>query len=170
MLALARLLTASSRPSGPLEHLRRETVVSAPLTETFAFFAEAANLAWLTPPSLGFTVVTPLPVTMRVGLEIDYRISVHGMRMPWRSVIDVWEPGVSFIDRQTIGPYRWWRHEHRFDSVPGGTRIIDHVEYMPRLRWVTAALVRRELEHIFDYREATLRRHFEASADEHRHA
>jgi len=164
----ARLLTASSRPSGPLEHLQRETVVSAPLAATFAFFAEAANLAWLTPPSLGFTVITLMPVTMRVGLEIDYGISVYGMRMPWRSRIDVWEPGACFVDRQTIGPYRWWRHEHRFETVAGGTRVIDHVEYLPRLRWLTAAIVRRDVARIFDYRQLTLLRHFVSPSGERR--
>jgi len=73
-----------------------------------------------------------------------------------RAVRDVWEPGVRFVDRQVRGPYRWWRHEHRFEAVEGGTRVIDHVDYVPRFRWLTGALVRRDVERIFDYRQQAL--------------
>jgi ligand-binding SRPBCC domain-containing protein len=169
-MALHRLLGAPPRRPRHPEHLHRETIVPATLEQTFAFFADAARLEWLTPTWLAFRVLSPLPVSMRTGAEIDYHLTVYGLSIPWRSVIDVWEPDLCFIDRQTIGPYRWWRHEHRFDPVAGGTRIIDHVEYLPRLRWMTAAIVRRDLARIFDYRQLALRRHFESLADEHRRA
>jgi ligand-binding SRPBCC domain-containing protein len=98
---------------------------------------------------------------MRAGLEITYRITLYGIPIPWQSVIDVWEPGARFVDRQIVGPYRWWQHEHRFErDGSGGTRVIDHVEFVPRLRWLSNVLVRRDLERIFDYRQQTLRRLF----------
>lgn len=173
MTALAAprwLLEADARPARGFAHIHRETLVPAPIGDTFAFFAAAANLEWLTPPWLGFRVITPLPLTMRAGLEIDYRIRVYGVAIPWRSRIDVWVPGSCFVDRQTIGPYRWWRHEHRFEAAGPDTRVIDHVEYVPRLRRVTASLVRRDLERIFDYRQLTLRQHFASLAEARRHA
>jgi len=80
--------------------------------------------------------------------------------LPWRSRIDVWEPGVRFVDRQVVGPYRWWRHEHRFEPVAGGTRVSDHVEYLPRLRLFSRRLVERDLGRIFDYRQQALTRIF----------
>ena len=123
--------------------LHAETIVAAPLDETFAFFADAANLERLTPPWLNFQIRTPLPLTMAEGVEIDYLIVLHGLPIPWRSRIDVWEPGVRFVDRQVLGPYRWWHHEHRFESAGRGTRVVDHVEFVPRLRWITGALVQR---------------------------
>jgi ligand-binding SRPBCC domain-containing protein len=64
---------------------------------------------------------------------------------------------VCFVDRQIVGPYRWWRHEHRFEAVAGGTRVIDHVDYAPRAGWLSRALVRRDLGRIFDYRQEALR-------------
>jgi len=66
------------------------------------------------------------------GTEIDYRISLRGLPLPWRSRIDVWEPGARFVDRQVIGPYRWWRHEHRFKPEPdGNVLIVDRIEFAP---------------------------------------
>jgi len=126
----------------------------------FAFFADASNLERLTPPWLKFRILTPMPVVMGPGVEIDYRIGIYGLPIPWRSRIDVWEPGVRFIDRQLVGPYRWWRHEHRFEAVAGGTLVVDHVEYVPRAAWISAGLVRRDLERIFVYRQNALRQIF----------
>ena len=95
---------------------------------------------------------------MREGLEIDYVISLRGLPIPWKTRIDVWEPGVRFVDRQINGPYLWWRHEHRFEAVDRGTRVIDRVEFVPRLRWVTAHIVRRDVERIFEFRQEVLKR------------
>jgi ligand-binding SRPBCC domain-containing protein len=138
--------------------LQRETIVPASLDDTFQFFADAANLQRLTPPWLRFTILTPMPVTMREGLEIEYRIRLYGVPLPWRSRIEVWEPGARFVDRQLVGPYRWWRHEHIFNAVADGTRVLDRVEYVPRLGWLSGPLVRRDLERIFTYRQQAMQR------------
>jgi ligand-binding SRPBCC domain-containing protein len=158
------VLTADATPPDGQVSLYREMTVPASLPETFAFFADASNLGRLTPSWLNFTILTPMPVVMRPGVEIDYLVSLYRLPIPWRSRIDVWEPGVRFVDRQTVGPYRWWRHEHRFEAAAGGTLVIDHVEYVPRGRWFTRAFVRRDLERIFSYRQDALRRIFLAHA------
>lgn len=154
------LSAAAQRPSEPLLHLHRAAVVPASLEETFAFFAEAANLERLTPPWLKFRIRTPLPIVMREGTEIEYRIWVRGLPIPWRSRIDVWQPGACFVDRQTVGPYLWWRHEHRFERVREGTLVVDDVEYVPRMRVFSQRLVQRDLARIFDYRAQALQRLF----------
>jgi ligand-binding SRPBCC domain-containing protein len=143
--------------------LRCETVVPAPLDTTFAFFADAANLERLTPPWVHFRIATLMPVVMREGLEIDYRIVVRGLPLGWRSRIDVWAPNRRFVDRQVLGPYRWWHHEHRFEPAAAGTRVIDEVEFVPRVRWISQHFVRRDVERIFSYRRATLAAIFSAA-------
>jgi ligand-binding SRPBCC domain-containing protein len=153
---LSRVLAATARPREGLERLERETIVPASLDAAFAFFADAANLEWLTPPWLHLRILTARPLTMRSGLEIEYRIRVYGLPVPWRSRIDTWEPGVRFVDRQVVGPYLWWRHEHCFEPADAGTRVIDRVEYCPRVQWLTHRFVRRDVTRIFDYRERAL--------------
>jgi ligand-binding SRPBCC domain-containing protein len=157
------LTWALSTPVRAPDHsmtLHRDTIVPASLEETFAFFADAANLQRLTPEWLNFTVLTPMPVVMRRGLEIEYRIRLYGVPVPWKSSIDLWEPGVRFVDRQIVGPYRWWRHEHRFEAVAGGTKVTDHVDYLPRAAWLLSRFVQRDLERIFTYRQHALREIF----------
>lgn len=138
--------------------MHRDTLVHAPLDETFDFFANASNLERLTPPWLRFSILSAVPVVMRAGVEIEYRIHIYGVPIRWVSAIEVWEPGVRFVDRQVAGPYVWWRHEHRFEPAGDATRVVDEVEYVPRAAWMTGRLVRRDVERIFDYREAALRR------------
>src|SRR5688500_2231366 len=147
---------AGARPTRGLSYLHSEAVVPASLDETFAFFSDARNLEKLTPPWVNFDIRTTGDMVMREGSLIDYRIVLYGIPVPWQTRIDVWEPGVRFVDRQVRGPYRWWNHEHRFETVAGGTRVIDDVEYVPRARWISGALVRRDVARIFAYRQQAL--------------
>jgi ligand-binding SRPBCC domain-containing protein len=151
-------LAADARPGNGVHTLYRETVVAAALDDTFAFFADAANLERLTPPWINFRIRTKRPIAMNEGAVIDYLIGLYGLPIPWRTRIDVWEPGVRFVDRQVAGPYRWWRHEHRFEREGNGTRVIDHVEFVPRAAWLSARLVRRDVERIFAFRQDALPR------------
>ena len=141
-----------------LHHLDREQVVGRELPEVFEFFARAENLELITPPWLKFRILTPVPVAMRVGARIEYRLRVHGLPMTWVSVIDRWEHGEQFVDQQLRGPYRFWRHRHQFHEVDGGTRVRDRVEYALPLGGVGdllgTPLVRRDLDRIFEYRRA----------------
>jgi ligand-binding SRPBCC domain-containing protein len=140
--------------------MHRETLVHAPLVQAFAFFADAANLERLTPSWLRFSIRTAMPAVMRAGLEIEYRIHLYGLPIRWVSGIEVWEPRVRFVDRQLTGPYAWWRHEHRFEAAGEATRVIDDVEYLPRVALMTGRVVKRDVERIFDYRQAALQRIF----------
>ncbi|HRQ73885.1 MAG TPA: SRPBCC family protein [Phycisphaerales bacterium] len=142
-----------------LHTLRTETLSPLPIERVFAFFADPFNLESLTPPWLRFRVLTPPPIAMREGLALDYRLRVRGLAMRWRSVILAWEPPDRFVDAQSVGPYAWWWHEHRFEQLPGGgTRITDTVEYAaPGGRLLHDVLVRPDLERIFAYRSVRMR-------------
>ena len=154
--ALINRLGTGERPPGQITTLHHEAVVPASLDDTFAFFSNAANLERLTPPWINFRIRTAMPIEMKEGALIDYAIVLYGVPVPWRTRIDVWEPGVRFVDRQVSGPYRWWHHEHRFEPAGSGTRVIDHVEYVPRAAMISSRLVARDVARIFEFRKAAL--------------
>ena len=142
--------------------IERRQVIRAPLERVFAFFAEARNLEAITPPWLRFEVLTPEPVEMRAGTLIDYRLRLHGAPLRWLTLIEAWEPGRMFVDRQIAGPYRLWHHTHRFSDHPDGTVVHDRVRYelpLGRLGMIAQrAFVRRDLDRVFAYRrEAVVR-------------
>ena len=51
----------------------------APRSEVFPFFADPVNLEALTPPWLGFEVLTPRPLPSGEGALFDYRFHVRGL-------------------------------------------------------------------------------------------
>jgi uncharacterized protein YbjT (DUF2867 family)/ligand-binding SRPBCC domain-containing protein len=103
--------------------------IDRPLDEVFAFFAKPENLGRITPASMRFEQRST-DIDMRAGLEIEHRIRpLLGIPMTWRSTIEAFDPPHSFIDVQSSGPYRSWRHRHVFTAVAGGTRIDDEVRY-----------------------------------------
>jgi ligand-binding SRPBCC domain-containing protein len=144
--------------------LERVQILPRPREEVFAFFADARNLERLTPGFLNFSILTPTPIDIGEGALIDYRIRLFGVPLNWRTRIDVYEPGVRFVDRQLSGPYRTWIHLHEFSDHDGGraTKMLDRVEYEvgfgPFGRIARELIVRRTLERIFDYRAEVMER------------
>ncbi len=139
------------------EVLRYELWLPRPRAEVFPFFADARNLEVITPPWLRFQILTPLPIEMRPGTLIDYRIRVRGIPLRWRTEITEWQPPERFVDVQARGPYRLWHHVHIFEEHEGGTRCADLVRYWPRGgAWINRWFVRRDVERIFEYRRQRL--------------
>ena len=142
--------------------LTREQIVPGAPDEVFGFFADAANLEAITPPWLRFRIVTPKPIHMAAGTLIEYRLALHRIPIRWLTRIEVWEPGERFVDVQLRGPYRLWHHTHSFEARDGGTLVRDRVRYAlplgPLGELAHRALVRRDLERIFDFRHERVAR------------
>ena len=148
----------------PVYVFEAEQWLPAPRERVFEFFSDAQNLEVITPPWLNFRILTPLPIVMRPGALIDYRLRLHGLPLRWRTLISAWQPPVRFVDEQVRGPYRQWVHTHTFAEQDGGTLCRDRVEYrVPGGAWVHRLFVRREVETIFAHRRAVLERLFTAA-------
>ena len=141
---------------------RFETVTELPLSpkEVFPFFAAPENLERITPPELRFRILTPLPMEVRQGTLIEYRLRLEGLPFKWLTEISAWDPPRSFTDRQLKGPYHTWIHSHSFEATDTGTRMRDRVDYrLPfwPLGEVALPFVRRKVGRIFAHREKVIR-------------
>ena len=142
----------------------REQLVRRTRREVFAFFADPGNLERITPGALHFEIRSPQPIAMRAGAIIDYELALFGLKFQWRTLIESFDPESGFVDVQTKGPYRSWRHSHAFSDVPGGTLVRDHVEYEvpfgPLGELARRLFVARQLARIFDFRRAAIEKAF----------
>lgn len=131
----------------------------------FDFFKKPENLDQVTPPNLGFKILTPSPISMEKGTVIDYTIRLYGIPMKWKTVITDYDPPYSFTDTQVKGPYKTWIHTHRFTPKDGGTLMTDDVQYEVPFGFlgdvVKTLFVKREVEKIFDYRKQVIAGVFE---------
>jgi ligand-binding SRPBCC domain-containing protein len=145
--------------------LTREQRLPGSPDEVFPFFGDARNLEAITPPWLGFRVITPEPIAMAPGTLIEYRLRLHGVPIRWRTTIAVWDPPRRFVDVQLSGPYRMWHHTHDFAPAAdgSGTLMRDTVRYAlpfgPLGALAHRLLVRRDLDRIFDYRTGAVGSH-----------
>lgn len=147
--------------------LERTQLIPGDLDSVFAFFKSPGNLETITPPWLLFQMLSASDAEMRQGTRITYRLRWQIFPMRWESVIAEYEEGVRFADEMVRGPYRSWYHRHLFRAMPGGVEMRDQVDYElpfgPLGSIAHRAIVRRQLEAIFDYRAKTIARLFEQS-------
>lgn len=148
---------AATRVGRYRQHTLRSTLwVPAKPAQVWPFFADAHNLPLLVPPFLKFRILTPAPIPMHVDARIDYRLSLHGLPLRWRTRITRWQPPFAFADEQERGPYARWFHLHTFAAVDGGTVLGDHVEFVvgggPLSPLLTRWFVLPDVQRIFRYR------------------
>lgn len=137
--------------------LETKTLIPRPINEVFDFFSKAENLNLITPPGLEFKILTPLPITLKKGCHIDYRIKLSGIPFSWKTEISAWEPPYRFIDTQLKGPYKIWIHEHRFEEKGNETIMTDTVKFLSP-GWILEPVinklfVEKRVKEIFRYRE-----------------
>ncbi len=145
--------------------LERQQTIPVPREELFEFFEDPRSLRKMTPDGMGFRILKMDQLPVRVGFRIKYRIRVLGVSMRWLTTITEYERNRRFVDDQTSGPYAYWRHEHTFEDVDGGTLMRDRVHYELPFgilgRAVHRLIVSRELRRIFDFRARTIRKLFD---------
>jgi len=139
--------------------------INKPIEDVFKFFSKPDNLSVITPPKLGFKILTPTPINMSTGRLIDYKIYLMGIPIHWRTLITDFEPPHMFVDQQIKGPYTMWHHTHTFQKVDGGVEIKDRVVYSIPFsilgRLLNFLWIRKDLENIFNYRKKVIDELFE---------
>ena len=127
----------------------------------FQFFSDEKNLEKITPPHLNFKVLGKSSADIQEGTIIDYKLSLHGFPLKWKTRINAFEHEKRFVDEQIKGPYSKWIHTHDFIPVGDSTIIRDEIVYKIPFgapgRLLGGPLVRRDLEKIFDYRKEAVK-------------
>jgi ligand-binding SRPBCC domain-containing protein len=148
-----------------LYQLRRIQKLPISLEEAWAFFSSPANLKKITPPFMGFDIISGAGQTMFQGQIIQYTVKpVLGIPVSWVTEISHVVENKYFVDNQLFGPYALWHHKHFFKEIPGGIEMEDIVDYKLPFgifgRIAHQLLVKQKLNEIFNYREKILKERF----------
>jgi len=144
------------------------THIEVPAEAVYAWHARPGALERLTPP-WERVVVEERTGGVEDGARVVLRVNAGPITMRWIALHGDTVPGRSFCDRQIRGPFRSWRHWHRFEPAgESACQLEDDVEYSLPLGWlgriVGAAGVRVKLERMFSYRHAVTKADIEAHA------
>ncbi len=67
--------------------------------------------------------------TMGLGETVTWRAKHFGITWKMTSKITEIDPPRRFVDEQLRGPFQKFRHEHLFEPVDAGTRMVDYIEF-----------------------------------------
>ena len=131
------------------------------IDNVFEFYASPNNLNLITPKFLNFKILGNNLNTTSEGMIFQYRLKLHKFPIFWKSRIEEWNPPLKFVDRQLLGPYLKWHHQHLFEKINHHTKVIDIVNYIvPGGKLIHNLFVKKDLINIFNYRKEALGRIF----------
>lgn len=131
------------------------------LEEAWAFLSNPRNLKEITPPYMGFNILSGADREMYPGQIIQYIVTpVLGIKAKWVTEITHVVDKKYFVDEQRFGPYAFWHHKHFIREIPGGVEMEDIIDYKVPMRilgqLVHPFLVKPKLDEIFEYRQKKL--------------
>ena len=131
------------------------------LEEAWNFLSNPKNLKTITPPYMGFEILTGADRAMYPGQLIQYIVTpVMGIKTKWVTEITHVEDQKYFVDEQRFGPYDLWHHKHFLREIEGGVEMEDIVDYKIPLgilgQIIQPVLIKPKLDEIFEYRRKKL--------------
>ena len=146
---------------------RLEVVQDLPidLDTAWAFLSDPENLNAITPPDMGFEILSGVDKAMFPGQVIQYKVQpLPGVKTTWVTEITHVKDKRYFVDEQRFGPYTFWHHKHFLEEIPEGVRMEDVVDYKlplgPLGTLAHGLFVRKRLQAIFEYRRKALEQRF----------
>lgn len=140
----------------------RRSTFAAPVDRLFAWHEAPGALPRLMPP-WETARVAHTDGHIRPGAQVQVRLKLGPLWLPWDARHTKLEPPHLFQDIQERGPFAEWIHDHRFTAVDDGhAELHDDVTYRIRFgalgRIAGGGIVRAKLDRMFDFRHRVLAR------------
>ena len=136
-------------------HSLQELPIS--MTQAWEFLSSPANLSVITPPHMGFKILSGGNRPMFPGQIIQYKVyPFKGIATHWVTEITHVKQGEYFVDEQRFGPYSLWHHKHFIRPKGDGVVMEDIIDYKLPLgflgRMMHWLVVKNQLKSIFKFR------------------
>ena len=132
--------------------------IPASIDQVWDFMSSPDNLKKITPPYMGFDVISNSnSKIMYPGMIITYIVRpILNIPTHWVTEITHVKEGEFFVDEQRMGPYTLWHHQHKIEPIDGGVLMTDIVTYIPPFGFIGAIanklFIRKKLKEIFEFR------------------
>jgi ligand-binding SRPBCC domain-containing protein len=147
------------------EYLRTYThsfIVKRSIERVWDFYTDVKHLETITPNEIDLKIINTTNQRIILGQEIwiSGKIITKIRRNTWHSKITLVRP-YEYVDEMLTGPFRKWKHSHKFDNLDGKqTEIVDTVEFeLPYgiLGKLFEGYAYKQIQNIFEHRKlATL--------------
>lgn len=137
---------------------KQSQIIPADLTTVWDFFSSPKNLNAITPPEMNFEI---LEISggekMYAGQMISYQVNPFPwVRVKWVTEIRDVEHKKYFTDKQKVGPFALWYHQHFFSEHDKGVLMTDEISYAIPFgivgRLANWMLVEKRVRTIFNHR------------------
>jgi ligand-binding SRPBCC domain-containing protein len=132
---------------------RKSIILPVTADQVFAWHEAPGAFTNLTPPWEKVEVIEQQG-GIAVGAFVRVKINILGpVSVTAKYRHTAYEKGHLFVDEQEAGPFKSWRHEHRFRNLANNRcELEDYIEFQapPLSGW----FVKMRLEKMFEYRHA----------------
>lgn len=135
-----------------------ESVLPHSPAEVFAWHTRVGAFERFNPPWRPVQIIKA-PSSLRDGSQVEIKVPLLGpLGIPWKLTHRDYRDSEQFCDEQITGPFRSWRHYHKFIAAPDQScRMRDEIHFaLPRGMSLAKPLIIRELTRLFRYRHMIL--------------
>ena len=112
-----------------MPHINLQTLIHAPAAVCFDA-ARSIDLHVSAPSPLKHKAIAGITSGLiGLGEEVTWEGSFFGIRQRMTSKIVALDAPRTFTDEMQRGPFKRWRHTHRFEPIGDGTLVSDHIEF-----------------------------------------
>ena len=131
-----------------MRDIRLETVIAAPIGDCFDLSLSVDGHTASMSASAERAIRGVTSGVMRLGDTVTWQARHLGITFRMTVAITNYQYPSRFVDEQQRGPFRRWRHEHRFAALADGeTQMIDLVEFQSPLGPLGFVADRLALDH-----------------------
>lgn len=131
------------------------------IDEVWKFLSNPKNLKDITPPYMGFNIISGDDQKMFQGQIIQYILTpIFSIPFRWVTEITHVNEGIYFVDEQRFGPFVFWHHKHFIEETESGVLMRDIVDYKLPLgilgKLAHVLFIKSRVDQIFEFRRKKL--------------
>ncbi len=141
--------------------IRKSLSLDIEVEKFFSFHLNPRNLRLISPryPSIKILSISHLPLQKDSEIKIQLNVFPF-VSVKWEIVIEDLIENKLIVDVQKKGPFKYWRHEHRFDQLFDGTSVMtDEITFeigFGIIGKILSPIIKYRIEKMFETRHSKM--------------